>query len=101
MSLLMWLKDNLYFYVLDMFVTGWQLILVFHGIYQIYFSCSYNMFLNNKSVETQEISFLNTIVNSIKDHSLVKYSKCAWYQLDTVAKTKNKRISETAVKTLS
>lgn len=59
------------------------------------------MFLNNKSVETQEISFLNTIVNLMKDYSLVKYSKCAWYKLDTMAKTKNKRISETAVKTRS
>lgn len=73
---------------------------MFHSIYETDFSYSYNMFLNNKSIETQEISFLNTIVYLMKGYSLVKDSKCTWYQLDTMAKTKNKRISKTAVNTL-
>lgn len=46
------------------------------------------MFLNNKSVETQEISFLNTIVYLMKGYSLDKYSRWAWYKLDQRLKIK-------------
>lgn len=46
-------------------------------------------------MKTQEISFLNAIVYLMKGYSLVKYSKWALYKLETMAKTKNKRISKT------